>query len=67
LGKPKLPDQYVCRFSFSDCGGGLYVYLSQIHLRNGLITKNTASQDDGLGGGIFLWNVGRGIIENTAV
>lgn len=67
LGNPPGVANWVCARQGADCGGGLYVYRSQIHLLNSVLTDNIASQNIGFGGGIYIWDGYGGSIENTTV
>ena len=68
LGNPDGVANQVCASTGDDCGGGLYAYESGLTLRNSVIRDNVASQNEGQGGGIYIWHSSDLTrIENTAV
>ena len=68
LGNPTGLVNHVCRGQGDeDCGGGLYVYGSTLHLVNSVVSNNVASTLAGDGGGIYLWWIGESTIENSTV
>jgi hypothetical protein len=68
LGNPTGLSNHVCRSGEDeDCGGGLYVYNSALHLLNSEVRGNVASTVAGDGGGIYLWDARQSTIESTRV
>ena len=67
LGNPDGVGSIHCNGAGHDCGGGLYVRLSTIHLEDLVVEDNVSSQDTGEGGGIFLNNTGGGTIIRTTI
>jgi hypothetical protein len=62
----------VCEGTSTDCGGGLYAYWAEIHLKNSKVFDNIATtlvdNRNSLGGGIYFWNTtGTCTIENTQI
>jgi len=68
LGNPTGLSSHVCRSGENeDCGGGLFVYDSALHLLNSEVRGNVASTVAGDGGGIYLWDARESRIESTRV
>ena len=68
LGNPSGLSNHVCRSGGDeDCGGGLYVYDSALHLLDSEVRGNVASTVAGDGGGIYLWDAREVTIEGTTV
>jgi hypothetical protein len=54
LGNADGVGNTVCRFTGADCGGGIYVRLAALILRDAIVRDNIASVEHGRGGGIYL-------------
>ena len=55
LGSPDSSHSAACVAAGGDCGGGIYVNLTQIKLRNSIVRNNIGSTTKNcIGGGIFL-------------
>jgi len=68
LGNPPGVSNQVCAHAGADCGGGLYAYRSAFTLRDCIVSGNVASQTNGNGGGIYIWDSAAPIdIENTRI
>lgn len=68
LGNPTGLVNHVCRGQGDeDCGGGLYVYDSALHLVTSVISGNVASTVAGDGGGVYLWNARESIIDSSTL
>lgn len=68
LGNPDGISNWECNDSGADCGGGFYVYRSGFNLRNSVVSDNIASQNIGVGGGIyFTYLSAPSAIENTRI
>ena len=68
LGNPAGLGYHVCHSDpEEDCGGGLYVSKSALHMLNCEVRGNVASTVGGFGGGIYLWLPKTVIIERSRV
>ena len=68
LGNPVGLGYHVCHSDpEEDCGGGLYVSKSALHMLNCEVRGNVASTVGGFGGGIYLWLPKTVIIERSRV
>ena len=68
LGNPTGLSNHVCRSGENeDCGGGLFVFDSALHLLDSEVRGNVASTVAGDGGGIYLWDAREVTIEGTTV
>jgi len=67
LGNPAGFESEECFGMEVDCGGGLFARSVTLHLRDSVVTGNTASTSrEGRGGGAYLWGTLAGTtIENT--
>ena len=72
LGNPAGVNSRACGGTGCDCGGGLFAHRATIVVRNCVVTGNVASRAasdrNGQGGGLYLWDVQPGSrIENTTI
>jgi len=68
LGNPPGVANQACARNGGDCGGGLFVQGSSLHLLNCSIQGNVAGTNSfSDGGGVYLWDVRDILIEDTII